>query len=151
MAVCWPATHFEYQLRACIGASESGTSSVRVATCQLAGGDQQAEVAVKVVDLEKRSLVQLQQEVMRMSQLSNRNLAPLHAAFVSRGELWLVMQYHAAGSCCDVMRYAHRHGLEEDVVLTILREVAFGLDYLHRTGTIHRHLKSSNILIDAKV
>ncbi len=86
-----------------------------------------------------------------MAQLSHANLAQLHAAFVSRGELWLVKQYHAAGSCRDVMRFAFPGGLEEVVVLTVLREVVLGLDYLHSHGTIHRHLKSSNILIDAKV
>ena len=84
-----------------------------------------------------------------MAQLSHPNLARLHAAFVSRGELWLVMQLHAAGSCFDVMRQARPGGFDEAAVLAILREVVAGLDYLHSQGTMHRHLKSSNILLCA--
>lgn len=148
MCSSWPSHAAGYLLGECIGGSESGASTARIALRE------EVEVAVKIVDLEKQNshdLSSVQLEIKRMMQLSHRNLAQLHAAFVSNWELWLVMQYHAAGSCWDVMRYAHPKGLQEVVVLTILREVVVGLDYLHGHGTIHRHLKSSNILIDAAV
>ena len=85
-----------------------------------------------------------------MAQLSHANVAQMHQAFVARGELWLVMQLHAAGSCRAIMRHSHERGFDEGLVLGIVREVARGLEYLHARGIIHRNLKGSNILIDGR-
>jgi hypothetical protein len=70
------------------------------------------------------------------------------SSFVSGDELWLVTEFHAPGSCEDLMRRAHQNGLREGPTLAILREVAQGLGYMHGCGLLHRHLRSRSILID---
>ena len=56
-----------------------------------------------------------------MAQLSHANLAPLHVAFVSRGELWLVMPL-VVGSCAEVLRLTNPKGFDEHKALALLRE-----------------------------
>ena len=137
-----------YVLREEIGRSEtSGSSVVWLASAS----EHDADVAIKIQDLEKTTSTDLsrtQQDIQRMKELKHPNLAQLHAAFVARGELWLVLQLHA-GSCQDIMRSRFPTGLEEQCVTCILREVLQGLGYLHRHGIIHRQLRASSILVDS--
>jgi len=63
-----------------------------------------------------------------MRALSSAYLVGLHAAFVSRGELWLVMQLHAAGSAADLMRATCPNGFEESTALGVLADVTRGLE-----------------------
>ena len=145
----WPATASSYKLGECIGGSEGSGVRVWLATCEADG----EAVAVKTVDLEKQTstrFAEMRMEVQQMAQLSHANVAQMHQAFVARGELWLVMQLHAAGSCRAIMRHSHERGFDEGLVLGIVREVARGLEYLHARGIIHRNLKGSNILIDGR-
>ena len=72
------------------------------------------------------------------------------AALGMCGELWMVLQLHSAGSCCDIMASACPSGFEEPVAICILHEVLKGLGYLHQHGIIHRQLRSSNILVDSQ-
>jgi serine/threonine protein kinase len=85
-----------------------------------------------------------------MASLRHANLCELHAAFVSRGELWLVTQLHEAGSCADILRLKAPTGLEEIAAAAVLREVCQALSYLHSIGIIHRQLKAAAVLVDAR-
>lgn len=38
---------------------------------------------------------------------------------------------------------------EEIVVLSILKQALFGLEYFHQSGQIHRDIKASNFVVDA--
>ena len=109
-----------YVLREEIGRSETNGSSV---VWLASASEHDADVAIKIQDLEKTTSTDLsrtQQDIQRMKELSHPNLAQLHAAFVARGELWLVLQLHA-GSCQDIMRSRFPTGLEEQCVTCILR------------------------------
>ena len=82
-----------------------------------------------------------------MGELAHPNLAQLHAAFLRGGELWIVLQLHACGSCADLLANARPAGFEEDISLHIVREAAKGLAYLHDHATLHRNLRASNLLV----
>jgi len=147
----WPARAESYTLIAPISPSALGSKSpsagVWLASC--CGG---REAAVRIVDLEtqtSRDFGRIACEVQRMASLRHANLCELHAAFVKRGELWLVMQLHEAGSCADILRLAAPCGLEETAAAAVLREVCQALSYLHSIGLIHRQLKAAAVLVDA--
>ncbi|EOD41571.1 hypothetical protein EMIHUDRAFT_45585, partial [Emiliania huxleyi CCMP1516] len=84
-----------------------------------------------------------------MTSLRHANLCELHAAFVSRGELWLVLQLHEAGSCADILRLSAPSGLGERAALAVVREACRALSYLHSLDLIHRGLKAAALLVDA--
>ena len=145
----WPTSRDDYAIREEIGGSETSNTRVWLAHCAA----QHAEVAIKIHDLDRSTSEELsrtQAEVQRMGQLAHPNLAQFHTAFVARGELWMVLQLHSAGSCCDIMASACPSGFEEPVAICILHEVLKGLGYLHQHGIIHRQLRSSNILVDSQ-
>eukprot|EP00898_Chlorokybus_atmophyticus_P004219 jgi/Chlat1/4799/Chrsp31S04792 len=113
-------------------------------------------VAVKVMDLERclGSLDGVRKEALTMSMINHPNVVRALASFITGHLLYIVMPYLAAGSVLHIMKYAypqacHRcHGLKEPVIATILKEALKGLDYLHRSGNIHRDIKAGNILVD---
>jgi len=149
--VPWPARAEHYSLGTPISqsalASNGSAASVWLATCS-----DGREAAVRIVDLEtqtSRDFGRIASEVQRMASLRHANLCELHAAFVTRGEVWLVMQLHEAGSCADILRLAAPSGLEEPAALAVLREVCKALSYLHSIGLIHRQLKAAAVLVDA--
>lgn len=55
-----------------------------------------------------------------------------------------ILQYLKSSS-----RIREGEGFEEDIVAYIISETAKGLEYLHRSGLIHRDIKAGNILVDA--
>jgi serine/threonine-protein kinase OSR1/STK39 len=145
---CWPTQPSAYTIEEEIGGSHVASTRVCLATCSATNTD----VAIKIQDLDKSTsdeLSRAQKEVQRMSELVHPNLVQFHTAFVARGELWVVLQLHAAG-CCEMMADLCPTGFEEPAVACILHEVLNGLGYLHRHDIIHRQLRSSNILIDSQ-
>ena len=144
----WPTQASAYTIVEEIGGSRDSSTRVCLATCSATNTD----VAIKIQDLDKSTsdeLSRAQKEVQRMSELVHPNLVQFYTAFVARGELWLVLQLHAAG-CCEIMAELCPSGFEEPAVACILREALNGLGYLHRHDIIHRQLRSSNILIDSQ-
>ena len=83
-----------------------------------------------------------------MSLSKHMNLLPVHGSFVSGSKLYIVTPLLSAGSCLDIMRTAHKEGMEEVVIATILKQALQGLEYLHRNGLIHRDVKAGNLLVD---
>ncbi|CAK0783086.1 hypothetical protein CVIRNUC_006281 [Coccomyxa viridis] len=140
----YPLSAEEYEL---IGEpiGKGGSATVYLARCKPLS----ATVAVKLVDLEElaSSLELLIREAQTMKGLRHPNVLPLHCSFVAQSALWLVMPYIGGGSVLELLRSQFPKGMEEDMILTIAKDVLSGLQYLHRAGLAHRDLKAENLLV----
>ncbi|XP_051511065.1 myosin light chain kinase family member 4 isoform X1 [Myxocyprinus asiaticus] len=84
-------------------------------------------------------------EIEVMNQLSHSNLIQLYAAFESRHEIILVMEYVDGGELFDRIIDENYKLTELDTVLFI-RQISEGLQYMHKMYILHLDLKPENIL-----
>ncbi|RKP36936.1 kinase-like domain-containing protein, partial [Dimargaris cristalligena] len=109
-------------------------------------------VAIKIIDLdmfERRQIDELRRETQIMSLSRHPNVLEVLSAFVQDSKLYLVTPYLAGGSCLDIIKTGFRRGVDEFSIALILKQALKALDYIHRTGHIHRDVKAGNLLIDA--
>ncbi|KAJ1929159.1 hypothetical protein IWQ60_001420 [Tieghemiomyces parasiticus] len=108
-------------------------------------------VGIKIIDLdmfERRQIDELRRETQVMSLSRHPNVLEVISAFVKASQLYLITPYLAGGSCLDIIKSGFPHGLDEFAIALILKQTLKGLDYIHRTGHIHRDVKAGNLLID---
>ncbi|XP_077450723.1 myosin light chain kinase 3 isoform X2 [Stigmatopora argus] len=84
-------------------------------------------------------------EIQVMNQLNHCNLIQLYAAFESRHDIILVMEYVEGGELFDRIIDENCNLTEFDTVLFI-RQISEGLQYMHRMYILHLDLKPENIL-----
>lgn len=134
-----------YKLLECVGRGSEG--SVWRAMCIPLRKD----VAIKIIDLERMptsAIEDLQQQVHTMYSCSmHPHVVRYYTSFVHAQSLWCVMKYLSGGSCSDVMRFGHIHGLDEAAIKIIIKDTLKALDYFHANGHIHRDIKAGNIVI----
>jgi len=149
-ALEWPNTSEGYELTARIGHGAFATVHKAVVR---AGAKANAEVAVKIIELEEfadSSLEEIRRELQMMRMCRHNNVIAYHVAFPAKRQMWLVMPLLAGGSCANVMRAGKgvAGGFEDEgVIAYILRETAQALKYFHDNMQIHRDLKAGNILL----
>ncbi len=136
-----------YELREKVGVSEHGV--VRRAWCPAC----QAAVAIKVVNLDtlvgEGEVDRLHTQTTLLSSISDEHVIRYHCSFVSKQELWIVMEYAAHGSCRLVMTGDDGtvQPLAEGHIATILSSATRGIAYLHARELAHRDIKAANILV----
>ncbi|XP_030628035.1 myosin light chain kinase 2, skeletal/cardiac muscle [Chanos chanos] len=84
-------------------------------------------------------------EIEVMNQLNHSNLIQLYAAFESRYDITLIMEYVDGGELFDRIIDENYTLTELDTVLFI-RQIAEGLQYMHKMYILHLDLKPENIL-----
>lgn len=109
-------------------------------------------VAVKFVrrtGFESDTLVdRFRQEARSQGALYHENIAPVLDAGEEQGAPYIVLRLVEGGT---LHGWLHAHPTASIAQrLDLLRQVAAGLDYAHSAGILHRDMKPSNVLIDAR-
>ena len=76
-----------------------------------------------------------------------RNVNQIFDAFSVDTQLWIVSEYCPGGSLTTLMKACNPPGLAEEFIISIAREVAVALKYVHDAGIVHRDIKCANILV----
>jgi BR serine/threonine kinase len=110
-------------------------------------------VAIKIVaksTFEQKPGLQMKvrREIALMKIVNHPNILRLIDVFESPNHLFIVLEYAEHGELFDYL--VARGSLAEAEALDFLRQITFGLEYLHSHGICHRDLKPENILLDSK-
>ncbi|KOS13507.1 serine threonine kinase [Malassezia pachydermatis] len=142
-AICMPGdpSKMFYDLHK-IGQGASGG----VFTARSIGSNQLVAIKQMVLAQQpKKDLIVNEIEVMQQSR--HPNIVNFLSAFMTNGELWVVMEYMEGGPLTDIVLHSI---LSEGQIAAIARECLTGLRHLHAHGVIHRDIKSDNVLMSMR-
>ncbi|KAG9090521.1 signal transducing kinase of the PAK [Ceratobasidium sp. 370] len=100
-------------------------------------------VAIKMTDVYKQPDRMLN-EILVTRSSRHPNIVNNIDSFLHHDDVWNIMEYMEGGSLTDVVT---TNLMTEGQIAAVSREVAQGLEYLHRHGVIHRDIKSENVLL----
>ncbi|KAG9248874.1 serine/threonine protein kinase, STE family, PAK/STE20-related [Calycina marina] len=115
-------------------------------------------VAVKIIDIDEADTINPRQanayadflkEVQALKLLSEnkaRNINHVIEALPVNQTMWMITEYCGGGSIATLMKPTPK-GLQEKWIITIVREVAEAMKWVHEAGIIHRDLKCANVLV----
>lgn len=110
-----------------------------------------SEVAVKILDREHlhhpQRVARFRREVGSLMRLRHPNIVHAHRTGDVKGVPYIVMEFCAGGSLAT--RLAGRPIPPGDAV-SVIRNLAFAVEYAHGEGVIHRDLKPGNVLLSAE-
>ncbi|KAG8936033.1 hypothetical protein FRC02_004945 [Tulasnella sp. 418] len=111
-------------------------------------GDYYAIKILKKADMiAKNQITNVKAERMiMMKQAESPFVVKLYFTFQSKDNLYLVMEYLNGGDCAALIKSLG--SIPEEWTKAYVAEVTLGLEYLHKTGVVHRDLKPDNLLID---
>jgi serine/threonine protein kinase len=97
----------------------------------------QDEVAVKIISYNGDELNQLGRELYFLKNLSSPFIVKYVDSFISKGELWIVMELCDSGSLLDLCQ-ATNVGLSEPELKGVMACSILGLVHIHERRSIHR-------------
>ncbi|XP_005912726.1 myosin light chain kinase 2, skeletal/cardiac muscle isoform X3 [Haplochromis burtoni] len=107
-----------------------------------------AAKVIKARSQKEREVVK--NEIQVMNNLDHANLIKLYAAYESRNDIILVLEYVAGGELFDRIIDENHTLMELDAVLFI-RQICDGLQHMHKMSILHLDLKPENILCVSRI
>ncbi|XP_028283622.1 myosin light chain kinase 3 isoform X2 [Parambassis ranga] len=89
-------------------------------------------------------------EIQVMNNLDHASLIQLYAAYESRNDIILVLEYVGGGELFDRI-IDENHTLMELDALVFIRQICEGLQHMHKMSILHLDLKPENILCVSRV
>ncbi len=86
-----------------------------------------------------------EREARLTAKLDHPNIVPIYDVGRHEGRPFIVMKVLAGDTLAGLLR--SKGGLTSDETQKLLKQVAAGLDYIHRQGFIHRDIKAGNIFV----
>ncbi len=106
-------------------------------------------VAIKIIRTDVVShaadLLRVQQEAQLTGRLSHPNIVTLFDVFYQETRACIVMEYLEGRTLAQLLRGDAQ--LPSQLAVSIVEQIADGLDFAHHHGIIHRDLKPSNVMI----
>lgn len=94
----------------------------------------------------QRAVDRFHREMRAIARLSHPNIVTAYDADESGGRHFLVMQYVDGQDLATLVRA--QGPLTPGQVINCVMQAAFGLEYAHQRGTVHRDIKPGNLLVD---
>ena len=110
------------------------------------------DVAIKqlrVTRLSDKALTEFQSEAELHGGLHHANVVQLYAVCLEAAKYCMVMELMSNGSLFNLLHNGRE--LPWSSRLSIAKDIAVGLNYLHGRGILHRDLKSLNVLLDDRM
>ena len=100
--------------------------------------------------IQKRSTNSNEKELRELNvwrQLNHPNFVKCYESLISSKYICFLMEYLPCGDLHNLINNRNGHLFTEEFCLSILKQLANGLEYLHNKNFIHRDIKPNNILI----
>lgn len=107
-----------------------------------------AAKVIKARSQKEREVVK--NEIQVMNNLDHANLIKLYAAYESRNDIILVLEYVAGGELFDRI-IDENHTLMELDAVVFIRQICDGLQHMHKMSILHLDLKPENILCVSRI
>ena len=110
------------------------------------------EVAIKqlkIARLSDKALLEFRSEAELHGSLRHTNVVQLYAVCLEAAKYCMVMELMSGGSLFNLLHNGRE--LPWSLRLSIAKDIAVGLNYLHGRGILHRDLKSLNVLLDDRM
>jgi len=105
------------------------------------------DVAVKKLTgvNKEKVLEEFKNEVSILGKLRHPNILLFMGACTNQEHMTIVTEYLEGGNLYDILKQVT---FDLKMTVKLAKQIAFGLNYLHLRGIIHRDLKAENLLVD---
>ena len=95
---------------------------------------------------------QLKNEAKVLARLQHTNIVQFFGSFTEEGgNMFIILEFCSGGTLKTLVKRRKTNTslpVPENEAVKIIRAVAYGVDYMHDHGYLHRDIKPDNILID---